>query len=138
MGIFMKAIERKYHLFNAKGETIGRLATEIGRILRGKNKVDFTPNIDGGDFAVVINSDKIKPTGNKLKDKIYFRFSGYPGGITKTTLEEQIKKDSRKVIQDAVYGMLPKNKLRDKMMKRLLVYKDDKHNHKIDGKIIVE
>lgn len=134
----MKAIERKYHLFNAKGETIGRLAIEIGRILRGKNKVDFTPNIDGGDFAVVINSDKIKPTGNKLKDKIYFRFSGYPGGITKTTLEEQIKKDSRKVIQDAVYGMLPKNKLRDKMMKRLLVYKDDKHNHKIDGKIIVE
>ncbi|MFZ5982503.1 MAG: 50S ribosomal protein L13 [Patescibacteria group bacterium] len=133
-----KVIERKYHSFNAKGESIGRLSTEIARVLRGKNKVDFDPSVDGGDFAVVINCEKIKPSGNKLKDKAYFRFSGYPGGITKTTLEEQIKKDPTKVIRDAVYGMLPKNKLRDRMMTRLLIYVGDKHDHKIDGKVIVE
>ncbi len=124
-------IDRKYHLFNAEGQTPGRLAGEIAIVLRGKNKRDFAPHIDGGDLAVVINADKIRITGNKAEGKVYFRFSGYPGGITATTLKDQIAKDSRKVIQSAVWGMLPKNKLRDRMMTRLLVYKDDKHPHKI-------
>jgi len=127
-----KNINRKYHLFDAEGKILGRFATEIAKVLRGKNKASFTPNIDGGDFAVVINTDKIRVTGNKMEGKIYHRFSGYPGGITATKLKDQIKKDSRKIIQQAVYGMLSKNKLRNRMMTRLLIYKDANHKHKID------
>ena len=127
-----KTIQRNYHLFDAEGKVLGRLATEIALILRGKNKVDFTPHIDAGDFVVVINTDKVRVTGNKASGKIYHRYSGYPGGITSTTLEEQIAKDSRKVIQGAVYGMLSKNKIRNRMMTRLLIYKDAEHNHKIE------
>lgn len=124
---------RKYHLFDAQGKVLGRLAVEIARTLSGKNKVNFAPNVDGGDFVVVVNSNKVEVTGNKAKDKKYYRFSGYPGGITAVTFEELLKKDSRKIITRAVYGMLPKNKLRSRMLKRLLVYKDEKHNHKINS-----
>jgi len=127
-----KTIQRKYHLFDASTQVLGRLSTQIATILRGKNKVDFTPHIDGGDFVVVINTDQIKVTGNKMLGKIYNRYSGYPGGITATNLEDQIAKDSRKVIHDAVYGMLCKNKLRNRMMTRLLIYKDANHKHKIE------
>lgn len=127
-----RLIQRKYHLFDAEGKILGRLATEVALILRGKHKKDFTPNIDGGDIAVVINTDKIRVTGNKLDIKIYHRFSGYPGGITSTKLKEQLKKDSRKVFQRAVYGMLAKNKLRNRMMTRLHIYRDSAHNHKIE------
>lgn len=127
-----KAIERKYHLFDAQGKILGRLSTEVALILRGKNKIDFTPNVDGGDFAVVINSDQVAVTGKKMEDKIYHRFSGYPGGITSVKLKEQMIKDSRKVIEHSVYHMLSKNKLRNRMMTRLLIYKDGKHPHKID------
>jgi large subunit ribosomal protein L13 len=127
-----KAIDRKYHLFDSKSEALGRLATQIVTVLRGKNKVDFTPNIDGGDIVVVVNSDNLKVTGNKKTGKIYHYFSGYPGGIRDVRLEELLEKDSRKVIAEAVYGMLPKNKLRARMMTRLKIYKDDKHEHKID------
>lgn len=125
-------IDRKYHLFDAKKEVLGRMATEIAKVLRGKNKADFTPNIDGGDFAVVINSDNLRVTGNKLEGKLYHYYSGYPGGIRTVKLKDKIENDSRKVIEEAVYGMLPKNKLRNRMMNRLLVYKDDKHEHKIN------
>ena len=127
----MKTINRKYHLFDAKKENLGRMATKIATILRGKNKVDFTPNIDGGDFVVVINSDNLQVTGNKLDGKLYHHYSGYPGGSRSVKLKDQIEKDSREVIKTAVYGMLSKNKLRDLMIKRLLIYKDDKHEHKI-------
>ena len=122
----------KYYLFDAQDKILGRLATEIAKVLRGKDKVNFSRHIDGGDFAAVINSDKVKVTGKKEKGKIYHRFSGYPGGITSITFADQLKKDSRKIIRDAVYGMLPKNKLRGGMMERLLIYKDEKHPHKID------
>lgn len=127
-----KAIERKYHLFDAEGKILGRLATEIALVLRGKGKVDFTPNVDGGDFAVVINSDKVAVTGNKKEGKIYHHFSGYPGGISSIKFKDQLTKDSTRIIQSAVYGMLCKNKLRDKMMPRMLVYKNTEHSHKID------
>jgi len=127
-----KTIQRKYHLFDAEGKILGRLATEIAKVLRGKNKVDFTPHIDGGDFAVIINSDKVTVSGNKAQGKVYNRYSGYPGGITSTTFEDQLVKDSRKIIQGAVYGMLAKNKLRNRMMTRLLIYKNDQHKHKIE------
>jgi large subunit ribosomal protein L13 len=125
--------KRQYHLFDAQGKVLGRMATEIAKILDGRNKVDYTPNIDGGDFVVVINADKIRVTGNKLEGKIYHHFSGYPGGISSISLKNLLKKDSKKVIQNAVYGMLPKNKLRDKMMLRLYVYADAQHNHKNIG-----
>ena len=109
---------------------MGRLATETATLLMGKRKVNFAPHIDGGDFVVIINADKIDVTGNKREAKVYHRFSGYPGGITSITLEDQIKKDSRKVIHQAVYNMLPKNKLRDRMLTRLRVYKGAEHDHK--------
>lgn len=128
----MKNITRKYHSFDAKKKPLGRLATEIATILRGKNKVDFTPHIDGGDIVVVINSDNLQVTGAKLDDKMYHYFSGYPGGVRSVQLKDKIEADSRKVISEAVYGMLPKNKLRNKMMNRLKIYKDDKHEHKIE------
>lgn len=127
-----QTIQRKYHLFDAQGKVLGRMATEIALILRGKGKVDFAPNIDAGDFVVVINSDLVDVTGNKKEGKVYNHFSGYPGGISSITFKDQIKKDSRKVIESAVFGMLSKNKLRDKMMKRLLIYKNAEHKHKID------
>lgn len=126
------AINRKYHLFDAEGKILGRFSAEICKFLRGKNKANFTPNIDGGDFVVVINSDGLKFTGNKLEGKIYHQFSGYPGGITSIKLKDQMKKDSTQVVKKAVYGMLSKNKLRNRMMTRLLIYKDSKHSHKID------
>lgn len=127
-------VNRKYHLFDATDKVLGRMATEIAKVLRGKNKVDFAPHIDGGDFAVVINSDKIRVAFGKGEKKTYYRFSGYPGGITATKLADQLEKDSRKVVREAVYGMLPKNKLRDRMLGRLLIYTDEKHAHTINGK----
>lgn len=127
-----KTIQRKYHLFDAESKPLGRLATEIAMVLRGKNKVDFAPHIDAGDFAVVANADNLLVTGNKKEGKIYHRFSGYPGGITSTKLKEQLIKDSRKIIETAVDGMLCKNKLRSKMMRRLLIYKNAEYDHKID------
>jgi len=128
-------MERKYYQINAQGKVLGRLSTEIVKFLSGKNKVSYTPNIDGGDFVVVTNSDGVIVTGNKAKDKTYYRFTGYPGGIKDITFEKQLAKDSRKIIEVAVKGMLPKNKLSRQMMTRLLIYKNEEHNHKIDFKI---
>jgi large subunit ribosomal protein L13 len=122
-------IERKWHIFDASEETFGRMSSKVAALLRGKNKATFTPHIDGGDNVIVINSDKVKFSGNKAKGKVYYAHSGYLGGMKETTLEEQIKKDSREVINDAVFGMLPKNKLRNEMMKRLRVYKGAEHPH---------
>lgn len=122
-------IDRTYHLFDAQGKVLGRLATEIAKTLIGKNKVDYAPHIDGGDFVVIINCDGVTVTGNKRTAKMYHRFSGYPGGITSIAFKDQIKKDSRKVLWQAVYNMLPKNSLRDRMLTRLLLYKNGEHKH---------
>ena len=119
--------ERNWHVFDASEENFGRLSTKIAMLLRGKNKATFTPHIDAGDNVVVINSDKLKFTGNKALGKIYYAHSGYLGGMKETSLEDQIKKDSREVINSAVFGMLPKNKLRNEMMKRLRVFKGAEH-----------
>ncbi|HWQ59702.1 MAG TPA: 50S ribosomal protein L13 [Candidatus Fimivivens sp.] len=118
-------VNRKYHLFDAQGKVLGRLATEIAGVVSGKTKVDYTPHIDGGDYVVVINTDGLQVTGNKREDKMYHHFSGYPGGIRSIAFKDQMKKDSRKVLHAAVYGMLPKNKLRDRMLTRLRLYKKD-------------
>jgi large subunit ribosomal protein L13 len=127
-------MNRQYHLFDAQGKVLGRLATEIAKTLSGRNKVDYVPHIDGGDFVIVINAEKVKVTGNKLEGKIYHKYSGYPGGISSISLKDLLAKDAGKVIQNAVYGMLPKNKLRDKMMLRLTPFAGSEHTtkHAID------
>jgi large subunit ribosomal protein L13 len=125
-------MNRQYHLFDAQGKRLGRLSTEIAKVLSGRNKVDYVAHVDGGDVVIVVNAEKIQVTGKKLQDKIYHRFSGYPGGITAIALKDLLKKDAGKVIQNAVYGMLPKNKLRDRMMKRLHVYVGTEHKHNVD------
>jgi len=126
-------MERKNHLFDAKGKILGRLATEVATILSGKSKVDYSPHIDAGDSVVVINIDKVAVTGKKMEDKVYHRFSGYPGGITSVALKDLLKKDATKVLMNAVNGMLPKNKLRDRMMKRLHPVIGSEHQYKIDA-----
>lgn len=125
-------MERKYHLFDAKGKVLGRLATEVARVLDGKGKVDYAPQADGGDFAVIINVDKLQVSGEKTQKKVYHRFSGYPGGLKATQMKDRMDKDSRAVFYSAVYGMLPKNKLRNQMLKRLLIHRDDQHQYAID------
>ena len=120
----------KYYLFDAKDRILGRLATKIACVLRGKNKVGFTSHIDDGDAIVVINAQQVSVSGKKEEDKIYFHYTGYPGGIRQITLQEQREKDARKIISHAVIGMLPKNKLSRQMQKRLFVYNNDKHPHK--------
>ncbi|MBI4118714.1 MAG: 50S ribosomal protein L13 [Parcubacteria group bacterium] len=118
-------MNREYK-FNADGEILGRLATKVAVALRGKDGADFSPNNpDLSRKVVVFNTDKLKFTGNKLEDKKYFKYSGYPGGISQRTLKEYMVKDSRGVLREAVYGMLPKNRLRDKFIGNLRLYKGE-------------
>jgi len=124
-----KNVQRAVHIFDARGKVLGRLATQIARVLSGRDKVDYVPHVDGGDTVIVINAARVAATGRKMQQKTYYRFSGYPGGIHAIALKDQLKKDARKVIEHAVRGMLPKNKLRATMMNRLYVYNDDTHPH---------
>jgi len=124
-----KQIKRTWHLIDLKGEILGRAATQMASLLQGKHKSYYAPHLDCGDYVVVINSDKVKVTGRKLKQKIYFRHSGYPGGDKLTPFDKQLEKDSTKIIHSAVSGMLPKNKLRAPRLKRLRVFKGSKHNY---------
>jgi len=123
------AIERKWHLINADGKVLGRLAVKVADILRGKSKVIYTNHIDCGDFVVVTNASKIVLTGKKLDQKTHFTFSGYPGGAKLTPYSVLMANDADKALKFAVKGMLPKNKLADKQLKRLKVYKDENHEH---------
>lgn len=122
-------ITRKWYILDASEIPLGRLSTVAASLLLGKGKPTFTSHMDGGDFVIVINSDKLVVTGNKLEKKVYYRHSGFPGGIYKRTLQEAKDKDSTQVITHAVRGMLPVNKLRDGRLKRLKVYKDDQQQH---------
>jgi large subunit ribosomal protein L13 len=123
-------IKREWHLIDASDEVLGRLATRIARLLMGKHKPLFCRNLDIGDFVVVINADKVRVTGNKAKQKTYYRHSGYPGGLKSITLEKMMQTQPTRVIEKAVKGMLPKNRLNAPMMKRLKVYAGDAHPHK--------
>ena len=123
------SVERKWYVVDATGHTLGRLTSEIAAILRGKNKPTFTPFIDTGDYVIVVNADKIKVTGNKLKDKIYYKHSDYPGGMRETTLAEMLAKKPEEVIRLAVKGMLPKGPLGRSMIKKLHVYAGAEHPH---------
>ena len=122
-------IERNWRLVDADGKVLGRIATEIADILRGKNKPVFTPHLDTGDFVVVVNAEKIKLTGNKMADKVYYHHTGFPGGIKGITAEKLLEKEPEKLISEAVKGMLPKNKLRKQFMGKLKVYAGSKHPH---------
>ena len=122
-------IERKWYVVDATGYTLGRLASEVAKVLRGKNKEIFTPHIDTGDYVIVVNADKIKVTGKKLDQKIYYHHSDYVGGMKETTLREMMNKKPEKVIELAVKGMLPKGPLGRQMYTKLHVYAGPEHNH---------
>ena len=122
-------IDRKWYVVDAKDIVLGKLATKVATYLRGKNKPVFTPNVDTGDFIIVINADKIKLTGNKVNDKVYYHHSGYIGGIKAQTAKELLEKKPEKIIEKAVWGMLPKNRLGRAMIKKLKVYRGAEHPH---------
>ena len=122
-------IERKWYVVDAEGQTLGRLSSEIAKVLRGKNKPVFTPHIDTGDYVIVVNAEKIKVTGKKMEQKIYYNHSDYVGGMKETTLKEMMDKKPERVIELAVKGMLPKGPLGRSMIKKLHVYAGSEHNH---------
>jgi len=126
----IKEIVRDWHLIDADGEILGRMATKIADLLTGKTKAYFVHNVDCGDWVVVINSQGVRTTGKKLLQKKYQHYSGYPGGLKEITLKELMKKNPNKVILSAVSGMLPKNKLRDRRLKRLKIYSGEEHPYR--------
>ncbi len=122
-----KEINRTWHLFNLEGKVLGRVSTEIALYLIGKKNPGYSPNLDSGDYVVAVNANKLVYTGKKVSQKMYYRHSGYPGGFRKFTLKQMLEKDPRKVLEFAVAGMLPKNKLRDKRLRRLKIFTGDQH-----------
>ncbi len=122
-------IDRKWYVVDAEGKTLGRLASEVAKVLRGKNKAIFTPHIDTGDYVIVVNADKVKVTGKKLDQKIYYHHSDYIGGMKETTLREMMNKHPERVIEYAVKGMLPKGPLGRQMYTKLFVYAGLDHKH---------
>ena len=132
MNTFMASpatIERKWYVIDASGKTLGRLSSEVAKVLRGKNKPIFTPHIDTGDYVIIVNADKVKVTGKKLDQKKYYHHSDYVGGMKETSLKEMIAKKPEKVIELAVKGMLPKGPLGREMYKKLFVYATAEHPH---------
>jgi len=121
--------ERNWLLVDAQGQTLGRLATQLADALRGKRKPTYTPHVDVGDFVVVVNAEKITVTGDKLQEKMYYRHSGYPGGLKKRTLNEMLERRPEEVIRLAVRGMLPKNRLARKQLTKLKIYAGPEHPH---------
>ena len=122
-------IERQWHVIDASGKILGRMATQVARLLMGKHKPIFSRNLDTGDFVIVINADKVQVTGNKTKQKVYYRHSGYPGGLKSVSLERMMQTNPTRVIEHAVKGMLPHNRLGASMVKKLKVYVGDTHPH---------
>ena len=116
-----------WHLVDMKGKVLGRTITQVSAYLIGKHKADYTANVDNGDYVVVINAQDLEITGRKAEQKIYTRYSGYPSGLKRLNFNALMQKDATKVVKNAVYGMLPRNRLRDKRMTRLFVYTGDKH-----------
>ena len=122
-------IKRQWYVVDLEDVVLGRAATEIARVLRGKHKAIYTPSVDTGDFVIVLNADKVKLTGNKLADKKYYSYSGYQGGLKEITAEKQLQKKPEMLVQSAVKGMLPKNKLGRQMFRKLKVYAGGEHPH---------
>jgi large subunit ribosomal protein L13 len=130
-------IEHKWYVVDASGKVLGRLASQIAKYLRGKHKPEYTPHADAGDYIVVINASEIKVTGNKAQDKVYYRHSGYPGGLKETTFAKQIVKNPAEVIERAVKGMLPKNPLGRAMLRKLKVYPGAEHPHEAQQPTVI-
>lgn len=124
-----ETVTRSWYLVDATDKTLGRLSTEIANRLRGKHKPTYTPHVDTGDYIVVVNAEKIKVTGNKAADKLYYHHTGYPGGIKSISFEKLIEKAPERVIEKAVKGMMPKNKLSRAMLSKLKVYAGNEHPH---------
>lgn len=121
--------EKKWYLIDADGKTVGRIATQIASLLRGKGKPEYTPHADIGDFVVVVNAEKVKFTGKKWSQKVYYWHTNHPGGIKSITAEDLLEKKPEEILKKAVWGMLPKNKLQDKFIGRLKVYAGTEHPH---------
>ena len=124
-----EAVERKWYVIDAEGQTLGRLATKAATILRGKHKVTYTPHVDCGDYVIIVNAEKVALTGNKLADKKYYNHSGYPGGLRERTAGEMIEKYPEEMVERAIKGMLPHNRLGRAMGKKLFVYAGPDHKH---------
>ena len=122
-------VERKWYVVDAEGKHLGRLATEIARVLRGKNKSQYTPHVDTGDFVVVVNAERVVVTGKKAEQKVYRRHSGYPGGLKTTSYERMMERRPAEILRKAVYGMMPKNRLARKQMRKLKIYAGPEHPH---------
>jgi large subunit ribosomal protein L13 len=125
----LREINKRWYLLDAKGKVLGRLASEVAKILRGKNKPQFTPHLDVGDFVVVINAEKVILTGKKEKTKIYYHHTGYPGGLKAVPFSQYIKRRPEELFTHAVKGMLPHNRLGRKMLSKLFVYRGEEHPH---------
>ena len=130
--------EQKWHLIDARGQVLGRLASEVARILRGKDKPIFTPHVDTGDYVVIVNAANVRLTGNKLSDKTYYHHTGYPGGIKSITAAELMEKNPEELINTAVKGMLPKNKLGRKLLKKLKIYPGSEHQNQAQQPVVRE
>ena len=132
MSTFMQkkeTVERKWYVVDAEGKTLGRLATQVATVLRGKHKPTYTPHIDCGDYVIVINAEKVVLTGNKLDDKMYYNHSGFPGGLRERNAKTMIEKYPEEMVERAIKGMLPHNRLGRKMYKKLFVYSGSEHKH---------
>ena len=131
-------IKRDWYLVDAQGKTLGRLASEIAKILRGKHKPIYVPHLDCGDYVIVVNAEKVRVTGRKLDQKFYYRHSGYPGGLKSINLRDQLQKHPTRVLEAAVRGMLPKNRLGRAMIKKLKVYAGSSHPHQAQQPKVLE
>ena len=132
-----KDIVQKWYLIDCSGKKLGRLSAQIANILRGKNKPEYTPNSDVGDFVVLINAERIEISGNKSKDKIYFKHTGYPGNLKEINFQDLLNKDPEKVLRNAVKGMLPKNRLNRKIINKLKVYSGENHPHEAQNPEVI-
>ena len=131
-------IKREWYVVDAQGKTLGRLASQITRILRGKHKPIYAPHLDCGDYVIVVNAEKVRVTGKKLDQKLYYRHSGYPGGLKSINLRDQLQRHPTRVLQAAVRGMLPKNRLGRAMIKKLKVYAGGSHPHQAQQPKVLE
>lgn len=133
-----ETVERKWFVVDADGKTLGRLATEVATVLRGKHKPTYTPHVDCGDYVIIINAEKINLTGNKLDNKIYYNHSGYPGGLRKRTAKTMIETYPEEMIERAIKGMLPKGSLGRQMYRKLFVYSGAEHEHQAQKPEVME
>ena len=131
-------VERKWYVIDAEGKTLGRLATEIARLLRGKTKPQYTPHVDTGDFVVVVNADRVNVTGRKAEQKLYRRHTGYPGGLKEVSYERMMDRKPTEIVRKAVYGMMPKTRLARQQFKKLKIYAGPEHLHEAQSPVPYE